>query len=154
MRRQKLHSIHQRLLSVSTFSFCRILVSTSRTITHCKILLWRYHSFRSSQTLSSSIHSCPFPSMSGNNTRVRWCCVYYCHCCSVEIIRLVLSLLINWDEKMYYEVNDIPAQARTTTLNEELGQIEYIFSDKVWVMITCTGFMIQRVSTCKPAPIW
>lgn len=32
---------------------------------------------------------------------------------------------------MYYEVNDIPAQARTTTLNEELGQIEYIFSDKV-----------------------
>ena len=51
--------------------------------------------------------------------------------CSVEMIRLGLSLLINWDLKMYYEVNDIPAQARTTTLNEELGQIEYIFSDKV-----------------------
>ena len=32
---------------------------------------------------------------------------------------------------MYFEDNDIPAQARTTTLNEELGQIEYIFSDKV-----------------------
>lgn len=47
------------------------------------------------------------------------------------MIRLWLSLLINWDLKMYYEVNDIPAQARTTTLNEELGQIEYIFSDKV-----------------------
>ena len=49
----------------------------------------------------------------------------------MEVIRLGLSLLINWDQKMYYEVNDIPAQARTTTLNEELGQIEYIFSDKV-----------------------
>jgi magnesium-transporting ATPase (P-type) len=49
---------------------------------------------------------------------------------SVEIIRLFQSLLINWDEKMYYEDKDTPAKARTTTLNEELGQIEYIFSDK------------------------
>ena len=55
--------------------------------------------------------------------------------CSVEVIRLGLSFLISWDEKMYYEVNDIPAQARTTTLNEELGQIEYIFSDKVCTYI-------------------
>lgn len=31
---------------------------------------------------------------------------------------------------MYYDKGDIPAKARTTTLNEELGQIEYIFSDK------------------------
>ena len=31
---------------------------------------------------------------------------------------------------MYYDKADIPARARTTTLNEELGQIEYIFSDK------------------------
>ena len=50
---------------------------------------------------------------------------------SVETIRLGLSLLINWDVKMYYEPEDVPAIARTTALNEELGQIEYIFSDKV-----------------------
>ena len=31
---------------------------------------------------------------------------------------------------MYYAKTDTPAKARTTTLNEELGQIEYIFSDK------------------------
>jgi phospholipid-translocating ATPase len=31
---------------------------------------------------------------------------------------------------MYYDKTDMPAKARTTTLNEELGQIEYIFSDK------------------------
>ena len=31
---------------------------------------------------------------------------------------------------MYYEKTDTPAKARTTTLNEELGQIEYVFSDK------------------------
>ncbi len=32
---------------------------------------------------------------------------------------------------MYYKETDTPAVARTTTLNEELGQIDYIFSDKV-----------------------
>ena len=31
---------------------------------------------------------------------------------------------------MYYEANDTPAKARTSNLSEELGQIEYIFSDK------------------------
>ncbi|CAF5168670.1 unnamed protein product, partial [Rotaria magnacalcarata] len=45
-------------------------------------------------------------------------------------IRLLQSKWIDWDMKMYYEPNNVPAQARTTTLNEELGQIEYIFSDK------------------------
>lgn len=55
-----------------------------------------------------------------------WLCIG-----SVETIRLGLSLIINWDLKMYYEPEDVPALARTTTLNEELGQIEYIFSDKV-----------------------
>lgn len=52
---------------------------------------------------------------------------------SVEIIRFFHSLLINWDEKMYYEVTDTPAKARTTTLNEELGQINYIFSGKLFI---------------------
>ncbi|XP_060092630.1 phospholipid-transporting ATPase ID-like [Heteronotia binoei] len=49
---------------------------------------------------------------------------------SVEIIRLGNSFYIDWDRKMYYPLKDTPAQARTTTLNEELGQIKYIFSDK------------------------
>lgn len=31
---------------------------------------------------------------------------------------------------MYDEKTNTYAKARTTTLNEELGQIEYIFSDK------------------------
>ena len=31
---------------------------------------------------------------------------------------------------MYYEENDTPARARTSNLNEELGQVEYIFTDK------------------------
>jgi len=46
------------------------------------------------------------------------------------MIRLIHSLWINWDRHMYYAPKDTAAVARTTTLNEELGQIEYIFSDK------------------------
>ena len=49
---------------------------------------------------------------------------------SVEIIRLIQSKWIDWDINMYYEPNNVQAQARTTTLNEELGQIQYVFSDK------------------------
>ena len=49
---------------------------------------------------------------------------------SVECIRLAQSLMINWDIEMYDETSDTPASAKTTTLNEELGQIQYVFSDK------------------------
>lgn len=61
---------------------------------------------------------------------------------SVEFIRLLQSKWIDWDMKMYYEPNNVPAQARTTTLNEELGQIEYIFSDK-------TGTLTQVIREIK-----
>ena len=50
----------------------------------------------------------------------------------MEAIRLGQSLLINQDLKMHYEPEDIPVIARTTTFNKELGQIEYIFLDKVY----------------------
>ncbi|XP_065059907.1 phospholipid-transporting ATPase ID-like isoform X2 [Rhopilema esculentum] len=65
---------------------------------------------------------------------------------SVEIIRFGQSLLINWDLKMYHAPSDTPARARNTTLNEELGQIQYIFSDK-------TGTLTQNVMTFKECSI-
>jgi len=49
-------------------------------------------------------------------------------------VRFVQSFFINWDEKMYDKQSNTPAKARTTSLNEELGQIQYIFSDKTGTM--------------------
>ncbi|KYM77200.1 putative phospholipid-transporting ATPase ID [Atta colombica] len=65
---------------------------------------------------------------------------------SVEVIRFVQSFLINWDEEMYYAPTKTHAKARTTTLNEELGQIEYIFSDK-------TGTLTQNIMTFNKCSI-
>lgn len=49
---------------------------------------------------------------------------------TMEMVKLFQAFLIEWDETMYYEPRDMPALARTSNLNEDLGQIEYIFSDK------------------------
>ncbi|XP_068165950.1 phospholipid-transporting ATPase ID-like isoform X2 [Antennarius striatus] len=65
---------------------------------------------------------------------------------SVEIIRLGNSFYIDWDSKMFYTRNNTPAEARTTTLNEELGQIKYVFSDK-------TGTLTQNIMTFNKCSI-
>jgi len=65
---------------------------------------------------------------------------------SVELIRLGQSQFINWDLKMYHRETDTPARARSTALNEELGQIRYVFSDK-------TGTLTQNMMVFHKATI-
>uniref|UniRef100_A0A2K5K7M2 P-type ATPase N-terminal domain-containing protein n=1 Tax=Colobus angolensis palliatus TaxID=336983 RepID=A0A2K5K7M2_COLAP len=57
-----------------------------------------------------------------------------------EFIYLGNSVFINWDVQMYYQPQDVPAKARSTSLNDHLGQVEYIFSDK-------TGTLTQNILT-------
>ncbi|GAB4828943.1 Putative phospholipid-transporting ATPase 9 [Ancistrocladus abbreviatus] len=49
---------------------------------------------------------------------------------SIEIVKVLQTLFINNDIHMYYEEADKPAHARTSNLNEELGQVDTILSDK------------------------
>ena len=49
---------------------------------------------------------------------------------SMETVKFGQSKLIDSDIAMYYPEKDIACISRTSSLNEELGQVEYIFSDK------------------------
>uniref|UniRef100_A0A1D1YWU8 Phospholipid-transporting ATPase n=2 Tax=Anthurium amnicola TaxID=1678845 RepID=A0A1D1YWU8_9ARAE len=49
---------------------------------------------------------------------------------SIEIVKVLQSIFINQDQEMYYEEADKPARARTSNLNEELGQVDTVLSDK------------------------
>lgn len=55
---------------------------------------------------------------------------------TIEIVKYFQAFLINSDLDIYYDKTDTPATCRTSSLVEELGQIEYIFSDKTGTL-TC-----------------
>lgn len=61
---------------------------------------------------------------------------------TLEIIRLIQAHFINSDLEMYDEETDTRAMARTSNLNEELGAIRYILSDK-------TGTLTRNIMEFK-----
>jgi len=63
----------------------------------------------------------------------------------MEVVKFQQSLLINSDLDMYYEKTDTPALCRTSSLVEELGQIEYVFSDKTGTL-TCNEMEFRSCS--------
>ncbi|CAI2165578.1 13647_t:CDS:2 [Funneliformis geosporum] len=49
---------------------------------------------------------------------------------TMEFVKLAQVYFINNDLDMYHEETNTPAEAHTCTINEELGQVNYLFSDK------------------------
>ncbi|OLL23966.1 putative phospholipid-transporting ATPase [Neolecta irregularis DAH-3] len=64
---------------------------------------------------------------------------------TVEVVKYYQAFLINGDLDMYYKETDTPAVCRTSSLVEELGQIEYIFSDKTGTL-TCNMMQFRQTS--------
>ena len=49
---------------------------------------------------------------------------------SIEFVRTAQAAFIYFDHQIYYDKNDQPTLARSWNLSDDLGQIQYIFSDK------------------------
>ncbi|KAK7034734.1 hypothetical protein VNI00_012141 [Paramarasmius palmivorus] len=65
---------------------------------------------------------------------------------TLESVHTIQSIFINHDKDMYYEKKKIWTQARNWNLTDDLGQIEYIFSDK-------TGTLTQNVMVFRQCAI-
>ncbi|KAF5933820.1 hypothetical protein HYC85_029991 [Camellia sinensis] len=69
---------------------------------------------------------------------------------SIEIVKVLQTVFINHDLHMYYEEGDKPASARTSNLNEELGQVDTILSDKTGTL-TCNSMEFIKCSVAGTA---
>jgi phospholipid-transporting ATPase len=64
---------------------------------------------------------------------------------TMEIVKFVLSYLIENDLDIYYDGTNTPAAARSSSLIEELGQVKFVFSDKTGTL-TCNEMQFRQVS--------
>ncbi|MED6173677.1 putative phospholipid-transporting ATPase 9 [Stylosanthes scabra] len=64
---------------------------------------------------------------------------------SIEVVKVLQSIFINQDINMYHEETDKPAHAVTSNLNEELGQVHTILSDKTGTL-TCNSMEFIKCS--------
>ncbi|KAI8583404.1 hypothetical protein K450DRAFT_223488 [Umbelopsis ramanniana AG] len=64
---------------------------------------------------------------------------------TMELVKYIQSYLIDSDLDMYYEPTDTAATARSSSLIEELGQVQFVFSDKTGTL-TCNEMQFRQSS--------
>lgn len=69
---------------------------------------------------------------------------------SIEMVKILQAVFINQDIDMYDEESDKPTHARTSNLNEELGQVDTILSDKTGTL-TCNMMEFIKCSIAGTA---
>ena len=55
---------------------------------------------------------------------------------TLEMCKYLQGVFIGWDILMYDREKDMPARCNSSNLNEQLGMIHYIFSDKTGTLTT------------------
>jgi magnesium-transporting ATPase (P-type) len=53
---------------------------------------------------------------------------------TMEMVRTIQSFFLGWDIEMYSDVKGLALEVRSQMLNEDLGQVEYVLSDKTGTM--------------------
>ena len=64
---------------------------------------------------------------------------------SLEVVRLFQARIIQSDVSIFCAQTDTPTKVQSCNLNEELGQIDYIFSDKTGTL-TCNVMELRKLS--------
>lgn len=77
---------------------------------------------------------------------------------SLDICRVFYSRFINWDMRMYDRESDKFAHCNNTSISEDLGQIEYVLTDKTGTLTEnimlfkccCIGTQFYTTENCTP----
>lgn len=65
---------------------------------------------------------------------------------SIEAVRTIQAAFIYFDFDMWYQKTDTAALARSWNLSDDLGQIEYVFSDKTGTLTQASGLLVSGAS--------
>lgn len=69
---------------------------------------------------------------------------------TLEMVKFIQGMMISKDPDMVHKASNTPTMVQSSNLNEELGQIEYVFSDKTGTLTQNNMEFRKLVARGKP----